>query len=113
MSWVLSKAPDFHRGTTLSEDDLGTIKIALASAASTTMDFWGRTHPGEGNQNIYDLALDKVIAMEEEGTTFESLCPDDAEANLMIGSTDPLFGGADDRGNSWFGSLFDHLFSWV
>ena len=42
MPWILSKAPVDYHGPVLTEDDLGTIKIALASAATTQLDFWGR-----------------------------------------------------------------------
>jgi hypothetical protein len=109
MRWVLSKAPECFQGPTLDEDDLGTIKIALASAASETLDFWGRTHGSEGTKNIYDRALDRVLAMEEAEIAL------DEQPDLVTGriAADPLFGGPSATSSSWFGSVFNHLFLWL
>ena len=108
MSWVLSKAPAGYSGSVLSEDDLGTIKIALASAATTELDFWGRVYDLKGSTNIYDRALDLVIEMEEAGVLYDSLSFADEQIDLGIMDAAPLFGGIE-QPSSWFGSLFNFL----
>jgi len=109
MRWVLSKAPEGFQGPTLDEDDLGTIKIALASAASETMDFWGRTHGREGNKNIYDRALDRVLTMEESEIALDEV----VDQVISRIDADPLFGGPVATSTSWFGNVFNHLFLWL
>ena len=98
-----------YSGPALSEDDLGTIKIALASAATTQLDFWGRIYDPAGNTNIYDRALDLVMEMEETGPSFDSLSFEDDRIDMGIRDAAPLFGGIE-QPSSWFGSLVNHLF---
>lgn len=113
MPWVLTKAPVCWHGATLSEDDLGTIKIALASAASTTGDYWGRIHSCEDGKNIYDCALDKVMTMEEEETTYESVCLSENEL-LVLDAIDRLTpANGNSTKTSWFGHLLNQLFLWL
>ena len=113
MPWILSKAPAGYSGSVLSEDDLGTIKIALASAATTELDFWGRIYDPAGNTNIYDRALDLVIEMEEAKVPYDSLSFADDQMDLGIRDAAPLFGMPGEQPGSWFGSLFNHLFLWL
>jgi hypothetical protein len=111
MPWVLSKSPVHYHGTTLTDDDIGTIKIALATAATTTMDFWGKTHPFEGQKNIYDVTLDRVLAMEEEGTTYESLLWVDQPVDVVIGGIGPTRRHSQPR-VSWLGAFLNRVFLW-
>jgi hypothetical protein len=114
MPWVLTKAPVHYHSVTLSDDDVGTIKIALATAATSTMDFWGKTHPFEGQKNIYDLALDKVMAMEEEGTTYDSLClaNEQQQLDLVVGGVSPGTKHVARR-VSWLDQILNQLFLWI
>jgi hypothetical protein len=109
MEWVLVKAPSHHQGPVLSENDLGTIKIALASAASTTMDFWGRVHSHSENPNIYDHALDAIIDMEENWSSFEDLAISAEETNLVIGGIGSINKFADPRHGPWLTTLLNKL----
>jgi hypothetical protein len=108
MAWILSKAPAGYSGPVLSEDDIGTIKIALASAATTEMDFWGRVYDLKGSSNIYDRALDLVMEMEEAEPSLDTLDFADERIDLGIRDAAPLFGGIE-QPSSWFGSLFNFL----
>ena len=100
MPWILIKAPEDYSGPALSEDDLGTIKIALASAATTQLDFWGRTHDMDNGTNIYDQALDRVIDMEEAESPYVGLPAAEDYRDI-----DPLIGLPRARPESWFGHV--------